>query len=76
MAPAQPDRRRFTADLTPEAHARLQAFVTDEGAGDMVAFLETLCMHLGDRQPRRWLLDVVVPEARQLKAQRGRRPKS
>lgn len=75
MPRTQPGKTRFTADLTDEAYSRLQAFVADQGAGDMVAFVEALCMHLEDRQPRRWLADVVIPTARRVHAERRKRAK-
>lgn len=75
MPRSQPGKQRFTADLTDEAYARLQAFTAEQGAGDMVAFLEALCLHLDDRPPRRWLADVVIPEARRVHAERRRRSK-
>lgn len=72
MPQRQPGKRPFTALLTDEAYARLDAFASDK-AGDKVAFLEALCMHLEDKPLPRWLTDVVARDARTLAAERRRR---
>lgn len=75
MPKAQPGKRPFSALLTEDAYARLEAFASDRGT-DKVALLEAICQHLADERLPRWLTDVVVPEARATSSQRRRRSKS